>query len=652
VTERSHESSGAAAGRLPLGIALWLVYCATMSCAGWVLSALHQLNAFGYAVVAVVLAAGIILWEAARGYYDLKVARVRWHRRLRRLRKPLPLAFLILAALAFISGFGYEPSNYDALAYRVPRVLHWLAAGQWHWVHTEFPRLNVRACGAEWLMAPLIAWTKGTRLVFLSNAISYVLLPGLLFSVFTRMGVRRKAAWQWMWIIAAGQCYVMQAGGIGNDLPGAVYALAALDFGLRLRVSRRLPDLWMFLLASALLTSAKASNVPLLLPACILILPHWRLFLARPLLTAAVLVFATMASFVPTAVLNWKYCHDWTGMRLEGPMQSPAVQLAVNTGNWLVYNFFPPVFPLADRWSRFLTNTIGLSDQNMHCLSVSPLQLGEGEALGMFVCLLVLAGCLATWVLRRRDASRRRTAPATLYWILVLWSPFVALLAFGIKAQAVASSSRLLTPYYALLLAPLLVFFFDEAVFRRRWWKWAVAVVMLQAIAFEILIPGRPLWPALTVLERLKASHPSSGIIGRAETIYSVYARRAEGFAPLVAALPADAQVVGMVTFDDPETSLWWPYGSRRIEHVTLDDTPEKLSARGIRYIIAPQNCYALSLPVEDVIRKYRAVVRAKVPLQLRAASDPRDWYILEIGGTGAHEWRGKSGPFKFAVRG
>ena len=67
-------------------------------------------------------------------------------KKLRRFRKPFPLAFLILAVMAFLGGALYAPTNYDALSYRLPRVLHWLAENQWHWIHTIFPRLNQRCC--------------------------------------------------------------------------------------------------------------------------------------------------------------------------------------------------------------------------------------------------------------------------------------------------------------------------------------------------------------------------------------------------------------------------------------------------------------------------------------------------------------------------
>ena len=535
-----------------------------------------------------------------------------------------------MSLIALVGGLMYAPANYDALAYRVPRVLHWLAAGQWHWIHTEFHRVNVRACGAEWLMAPLIAFTKSIRWIFLPDVISFLLLPGLLFSVFIRLGVRRKPAWNWMWILTTGYCFAMQAGGIANDLPGAIFALAAVDFGLRLRASQRPQNFWLFLLASALLTGAKASNIPLLLAPFILILPRWRILFVRPALNLLASIFAVMASNAPTAILNWKYCHDWTGMSLEGPMKGPLTQLTINAGNWLVLNFFPPIFPLAGKWTKFLEHTLGLSADPVRCLSVPPVALGEGECLGAGVSLLLLVAALASCAIRHRQGHHGVAKPAGAYWKLLLWSSWFALLVFGLKAQVVFSSSRLLTPYYALLIAPILVCHFDERVLRFRWWKCAVAAVFTLATLLEILIPDRPLWPAQTILGKLKASHPSSAFIAHAEAVYSVYRQRPKSFAPLVAELPADVKVVGLITFDTPEASLWWPLDSRRIEHVTREDTPETLAARGIKYILSPAYADEFSLSVEEAMQKYDVTVVRKLPLRLLAQHDPEDWYILE----------------------
>ena len=615
--------------RAPFGITLWLLFSALMSIGGWILSALHQLNTRGYAIYLLLAAGMLIWWEASRGFADLKTPRL--GRLVRRFKRPLPFGFLLLAILALTGGLLYPPSNYDALAYRIPRVLHWLAYGQWHWVHTEFHRLNDRACGAEWLTAPLIAFTGSIRWIFFPNIISYLLLPGLLFSVFTRFGIRRKVAWHWMWITATGYGFVTQAGSIANDLLGAVYVLAAFDFALRLRQSKRWEDFALFVIAAALMTGSKASNFPLLLPLFLIVCSNWRVPLLKPAKSFLVIALAGLASFLPTAVLNLKNCGDWTGMRLEGPMLSPGTQIVANSGIWMIQNLSPPIFPLAGRWNHPLADTLATKFKTFGGVFHAPeLQAEEGAGLGLGICLLLVVSLVVSWLIRRRSGKASQYQPMSTWWKLVMWSSYFSLLVFGLKAQVVSSSARLIIPYYAILMVPLLLLFSEE-LFRRRWWKFLVAAVFGMAVLLVVISPGRPLWPAQSVLGKLKASHPSSPLIARAETVYSVYAGRADGFAPLVAELPPDATVVGFVTFDDPETSLWWPLGSRRIEHVISTDTRQELEARGIKYIVVSSQSSALHGSIEGLLQKYDAKIIKTVPLLLRAGQGMTDWYIIEL---------------------
>jgi hypothetical protein len=172
---------------MPTAISIWVWFCAYLNCVGWTLSVLHQLNAAGYAVA--LLLGGVAFmawWKQTSGRISPHIS---WRKLKRHFRRPFPLAFLILAAMAFLGGALYAPSNYDALAYRLPRILHWLAAGQWQWIHTDFNRLNTRGCDIEWVSAPFIVLLKTDRPLFLINFISFLLLPGLVFSLFTRLGV-------------------------------------------------------------------------------------------------------------------------------------------------------------------------------------------------------------------------------------------------------------------------------------------------------------------------------------------------------------------------------------------------------------------------------------------------------------------------------
>jgi hypothetical protein len=177
--------------------------------------------------------------------------------------------------------------------------LHWLTEGHWHWIHTPNYRMNNRACGFEWLTAPLLLFTKSDRSLFLINFLSFLLLPGLVFSVFTRLGVRSRVAWYWMWLLPTGYNFLLQAGSVANDTFPTVYALAALDFGLRAWGSRRGSDLWLSVLAAALLTGAKASNLTLLLPWAIVVLPLLPRLLRRPVAALVLLLLAAAVSFCP-----------------------------------------------------------------------------------------------------------------------------------------------------------------------------------------------------------------------------------------------------------------------------------------------------------------------------------------------------------------
>src|SRR5260370_28066997 len=163
--------------RTPQPVALWIVLCAFLNCAGWMLSAFHRLDRAGYAVMFALAVAALGWWMSGRP----DICQVAAVRKLRhRFRRGFPLAFLFLAFLAFLGGVIYAPSNYDGLAYRTPRVLHWLAEGRWHWIPTHFHRLNTRRPGYEWLVAPFLFFPPSNRLLFLIDPASLLLLPSCL----------------------------------------------------------------------------------------------------------------------------------------------------------------------------------------------------------------------------------------------------------------------------------------------------------------------------------------------------------------------------------------------------------------------------------------------------------------------------------------
>src|SRR5471032_2725062 len=234
-------------------VRLWLWVSAFASAAGWTLSAIGQLNRTGYGIVFTAFVIFLFLGRKELGLVPGGKIFC-WEKFLRRFRRLLPICFAALAVLIFLGGAIYPPSNYTGLNYREARVLQWLAHAHWLWIHTPNYRMNDRACGFEWLTAPLILFLKSDRALFLVNFIPFLLLPGLIYSVLTRLGVRARVAWHWMWLLPTGYDFLLQAGSIANDTFPAVYALAAVDFAARTWSSRRPADLWHSILAAALLT--------------------------------------------------------------------------------------------------------------------------------------------------------------------------------------------------------------------------------------------------------------------------------------------------------------------------------------------------------------------------------------------------------------
>src|SRR5471030_1462674 len=122
-------------------VRLWILLSTLLVSAGWVLSALHQLNRTGYAIVFALAGIAGIIW-CKKNHWTSREIFLRAGRKLfHRCRRLLPLLFFAMALLALVAGALYLPSNNDSNEYRIPRVWHWLAEGRWHWIHTLDDRM-------------------------------------------------------------------------------------------------------------------------------------------------------------------------------------------------------------------------------------------------------------------------------------------------------------------------------------------------------------------------------------------------------------------------------------------------------------------------------------------------------------------------------
>jgi len=448
-----------------------------------------------------------------------------------------------------------------------------------------------------------------------------------------------------MWIVPTGYCFLLQAASIGNDLFGAPFALAAVDFALRAKKSGAARDIFSSILAAALMTSAKTSDLPLLLPWAIAISPSLKIIFRRPVCTVVVCVVAIFASFLPTAALNAHFCGDWTGWKSEGTPQKndPLLRVPANALLITVQNLTPPVFPVANKWDHAVQQIIpaGLS-RRLHEAVVESgaaefhaeeMQMDENAGLGFGVTLLFLIS-IAVAAAKRGGAflDLRFDSSGALWQTGVRFAPWISLAAL-LSQSEVYPIGRILAPYYALLLPFFLANSAHEQLVRKNWWRRLSFAVFVMAAGLLVISPARPLFPAKLFLEKIQIAAARHPALARVEAVYSVYAARNDAFAPAKEILPTDLKILGLVTYDDPETSLWRPFGSREIKHVSPGDTAADLKARGVEFILVKSEAFGkwFNGSFDDWLKKMDAQTVQKIPLDLRASQGPMDWYLVRL---------------------
>ncbi len=609
---------------------IWILLSAWLCAVGWVLSALHALNGRGYLVALAITLASALLFKKNR----LPLRRWRgpnWCKLWRRFRRPPPLIFLTIAVLALASGLASCPENGDSNAYRIPRLLHWLAQSGWHWIRTEDSRENISGAGYEWLCAPLVLIWHSERWCFLPNLVAYALLPGLLFSFFRHLKIASRAAWWWAWLVATGWCYTMQACTTNNDSLSTVYALAALVFALRARQTHRVGDLCLAALSAAVLTSIKPTNLPLLLPCLVAVCPSWRLLFSRPVMATGLVVFAALASFLPMAVLNWQHTGSWKGyLPAVGPvpwwhwgaafvLPSPFWGIVGNTFYLLVQNLLPPFFPWAGAWNQamahFLQTPLGshfIPFESFGRLNRSASSQSAGLGLCLILVIVVSLGSL------------RPARKPFLAWVrpdlyaLLCWTPWLSLLVFMATVGA-CQSARYLAAYYPLLLLPLLRRSGMAGLVRHHWWQLLVLVVMSGTLAFMTFEYGRALVPSW-VFARLQASPRRPHVLRILDDYYKTRLS-VDSYREFCTRHAAGETLLGYATIcGGLEPGMWQPWGHGRVERILPDDSPEWVRSRGLQGIFIEDSALREK---NETIQQWLAQFDASVVDQMTWTSDP-----------------------------
>jgi len=206
------------------------------------------------------------------------------------------------------------------------------------------------------------------------------------------------------------------------------------------------------------------------------------------------------------------------------------------------------------------------------------------------------------------------------------------LLVYCIKSGLV-TAARLISPYYALLLPLLLLPAGHAVIVRQRWWRALMWGVIALAVAVVVVLPGRQLWPAQTILSKMQAAHPEQPMVRRAARVYSVYAGRSDPLADVRRLLPADLKVVGfMGTPDDIDISFWRPYGTRQVKHFFVKDSSEQIRQRGIRYaVVSGLHLKETGTTLEAWLAKSGAELVATANVTVKVADGPQPWHIVRF---------------------
>ena len=614
----------------------WILLTSWLVCSGWVLSALRELNAVGY-LASLLLFGGLFIWWMRCCGSSLQGVRAGLFTRLRRrFRRPLPFIYLLLLVLILMGDLLYAPTQYDGLCYRVPRMLHWLSEGHWHWIHSGDNRLNISAVNHEWMTLPLLAILRSDRWFWIPNLISFALLPGLIFGMFRELGVTPRAAWSWMWLLPAGFCFVTQAGSIGNDLTAVPFALASVYFAMRARRGCY-RDLVLAVLSVAMITGIKGSNIPLVLPALVAAIPALHLLRRKPFTSLTVLLVAVMVSFLPTALSNQLHTGHWSGDRenLSGMrITSPSAGLLGNGIMLTEGAFQPPVLQQKGMATALVTRCLG--EKRLKALkeafprfnsSLDEIPIEEASGLGMGVTFALLAGIILQF------RAPRGMPAGNLFSKIVLLSGGIALGGYMIKMGS-ESASRLLMPYYPIVLAGFWVLLVRlQNVVRLSAWRWFACLGALMAVPVLILSPARPLWPALTILGRLdsKARFP---LLQRAVQVYTTYRGRHDALGAIRDSLPAGVQIIGLVDGGgDLESGLWWPLGSRRVMHLLPNESPNDVRASGVQVLCASErvlkDCWGIKS--EEFSTRYNGSVIAHAKATQTVAWGEEEWVIVYL---------------------
>jgi len=176
----------------------------------------------------------------------------------------------------------------------------------------------------------------------------------------------------------------------------------------------------------------------------------------------------------------------------------------------------------------------------------------------------------------------------------------------------------------------------QEVLVHRRWWQALAGLTFIVTAVMLVLNPPRPLFPAETIFTNLSSRYPTSKTLQRAALLYQAYPVRWDLLAAVREHIPPDEMNVALATYisaSPMQTSLWRPFGHRRIWPFDPEATCDDLKRKGIHYAVVAVDEFhpARQSWFEDWVQKNNATIIAKVPIRSLATGEAWPWYVIKL---------------------
>jgi hypothetical protein len=317
-------------------------------------------------------------------------------------------------------------------------------------------------------------------------------------------------------------------------------------------------------------------------------------------------------------------------------VQKPLVGILGNGLQLGLQSLEPPFLPLARTvenwvWERFpeRLQTVLRNDFPRFVVGFRELPQEESAGVGIGITVIAIVSIVAALAFRRRNQGRP-TVPAQRQGLAIGLMTWGALLVYMSKLGS-ESTSRLVAAYYPLLLLPLLLSPAQSFLVRQRWYRSLAVCASTIALMAVVLTPSRPLWPAERFFNWAMDRVPQSVLMARARMVYTVYHFRNDLFASLRQSIPESVPAIGLIAGgDDAESSLWHPFGARRVVHVLEGDRSQESH---LHWLVVKNDVIGHGNPeaFDQWLQRDGGTLIARQSVTEKVAKGPETWSVVHF---------------------